>query len=466
MEGTTAPPSLLAAAFGCTFEPGPGTLQSVDDHQVVRLQPGFDHPHAVQQAANRYAAVLDHVVLVHRQQILLPLIRADRPLVDQQRLVRLAEGNAHANEQAGREILLGVLENAAGAQRARVAIDLVVGEIEDAGVGEAVFVGHADLDRESLLLQDLGMQFLAGPEGQLLVLQQHVLVDVEIHVDGIGGDDRRQHGGIARPRLDQVALGDSRAADAAIDGGGDVGELQVQLGVADGGLGRLDRGPMNGQVRHVLLVFVLADRARGTQPLAARQVGLGLVGQRQQPRQLAFRPVQRRLVGTRIDFVQQVSLLHVLAVHEVHLHEITGHPCANFHLAHGLGLAGKLEIVGHFAGDRLADSHLRRRLLGRLGNLLPTTGPTKYEACDAGRSPAHSRGSLVHSLVPFCCCNTSPACQTEIINPMLLPAAAGTRNVKLSRMEMKPRRRVRNRPPSSPAGKYPGTGNNARSPLP
>ena len=158
---------------------------------------------------------------------------------------------------------------------------------------------------------------------------------------------------------------------------------------------------MNGEVRHVLLVLVLADGARGTQPLAARQVGLGLVGQRQQPHQIAFGPVQRRLVGTRIDFVEQVSLLHVLAVHEVHLHEITGHARANFHLAHGLRLAGELKIVGHFARHRLADGHFGRRLLRRLGNPLRTTRQTKQGACDAGGSPPNSRCCHFHQLVPL-----------------------------------------------------------------
>ena len=61
----------------------PGPQQSVHDDQFVGFKPGFDRPHAIQQTADLNGAVLHHVVLVHRQQILLPLIGANRSLADQ-----------------------------------------------------------------------------------------------------------------------------------------------------------------------------------------------------------------------------------------------------------------------------------------------------------------------------------------------------------------------------------------------
>ena len=96
---------------------------------------------------------------------------------------------------------------------------------------------------------------------------------------------------LTRPSMGETILVNSRFNSASVT---------AALAVGDRGLGDLQLGD-------VLLVLVLADCARGTQPLAARQVGLGLVRNGLQPRQLARARSKRRLVGPRVDLEQQVA---------------------------------------------------------------------------------------------------------------------------------------------------------------
>ena len=70
-------------------------LQPADDDPVVRLQPLGDHAQAVLlERPGRDPAVLDLVLGVDHVDVLQPLVRADGPVDDQQRLVRLADRQA------------------------------------------------------------------------------------------------------------------------------------------------------------------------------------------------------------------------------------------------------------------------------------------------------------------------------------------------------------------------------------
>ena len=84
-----------------------------------------------------------------------------------------------------------------------------------------------DLDRGVARVLDLALvdHLLVGDDG--------ALVHVGVGVDGIDADDVGEHRRVAR---DEVAHGDLLAADAAVDGGFDRGEIQVELGGVDGRL--------------------------------------------------------------------------------------------------------------------------------------------------------------------------------------------------------------------------------------
>ena len=89
----------------------------------------------------------------------------------------------------------GVGELAAGLDRARAGIDGLVGVIEEAVVREARLVGQAQVERDGVLsLPEIDPLPLAH---QLPEHEQVALAHVHVSVDGVGPDDRGQHGGLA-----------------------------------------------------------------------------------------------------------------------------------------------------------------------------------------------------------------------------------------------------------------------------
>ena len=124
---------------------------------------------------------------------------------------------------------------------------------------------------------------------------------------GSSGRDRGEH---ARAGSDEVA--DLRLHDPgdAVHRRGDAGEVEIELGLLDRGLGRGNLR-LGGEVGlHGVIQLLLADRlVLGQGPVALHvllglaQLGLGLG-------QLGLGAGQRRLEGARIDFEEQVAAVH------------------------------------------------------------------------------------------------------------------------------------------------------------
>ena len=180
-------------------------------------------------------------------------------------------------------------------------------------------VGQSHLDLNLALLEGLD-DSLAN---QLLNPQHGRLLDVEEGPHRIDGADRGQER-VVGP--DQVSLGDKGPADAAADGSGDPGKLQVQLRRLDLGLGRL-------QVAHVLrllgqvLIDVLLAGGRTQQQLAvtihldSQKLLLGF-----QAFHLPLGLIQGGLERAGIDLVEQVALLDDVAVSEVDFDQVAADP--------------------------------------------------------------------------------------------------------------------------------------------
>jgi hypothetical protein len=168
--------------------------------------------------------------------------------------------------------------------------------------------------------------------------------------------------------------------DAALERGLHLGEAQVQLVVAQLGLGRR-QGRLRPQQLGVALVERGLGRGRGAhQPLGAillelRQLELGL-----RLPDLRLVPVDRRLVGPGIDHEQDLVLLDHLAVVEPDLLEIARDAGANLDLLHRLEASGELVPLGELAHQRRGHRDLGRRRgdspgpAGTLGFALPAGG--------------------------------------------------------------------------------------------
>ena len=83
----------------------------------------------------------------------------------------------------------GIVEHGPGLDRAGAAVDLVIEEIQQSGVGEALLVVQTDLHGNVQLLDAMEDRLPVRPPIEAQVLQQHRLFYVEIDVDRIGGHD-------------------------------------------------------------------------------------------------------------------------------------------------------------------------------------------------------------------------------------------------------------------------------------
>ena len=137
------------------------------------------------------------------------------------------------------------------------------------------------------------------------VPEEDLFVRIEVGVDRIARDDGGEERGLARPARHQVAFGDDRAADAAVDWRCDLRELEVQLRGAERGLdGRRLRGRFLRECRATIVLF-FRDRVLGAKALGAVQLGVGALTRGARARELGAQTIDLRLERPRIDLEQR-----------------------------------------------------------------------------------------------------------------------------------------------------------------
>ncbi|MCY1282329.1 hypothetical protein D9M70_311620 [compost metagenome] len=220
----------------------------------------------------------------------------------------------------------------------------------------------------------------AGLAGQFHIFQVDALVGVEVGVDLVGGHHRGQQ---RLAGVDQVALGDLGAADAAIDGGGDAGEAEVEPGVVQFRLGGGDGGLCFGGSAGAGIGQFGGDGVALTQALtAAGLVGsAGLVGAGLL--QLGFQALDLSLEGTRVDLEQQVAFLHQAAFVEGHAVDVTGNARADFDGFGGFQAAGELIPLVEGLLDHRGDGDFRGCAV-EVGFRCLATGD-QYHCCSKGK---------------------------------------------------------------------------------
>ena len=140
---TPALPASIAAFVGVTAMPGftcCSPLMTITSFAASPLLTTRRPSTLAPSVTGRYSSVLSDL---QREHELLAKIGADRALVDQDRLARLAADELDACEQARREAAVLVVEHRAAADRAALRIDLVVDEVEAARVRIALLVDQA-----------------------------------------------------------------------------------------------------------------------------------------------------------------------------------------------------------------------------------------------------------------------------------------------------------------------------------
>ena len=127
--------------------------------------------------------------------------------------------------------------------------------------------------------------------------------------------------------LNNVALVDKNAPDAAVDRrpDGAIGELKPA--VLDIGFVRLDRGCQRVRVGAELVVLVLGHIVLLDQDLVPFSLIFGIFRLRRVPCQLCLGLLERGIVGTRVDLEEQVALFYILALFKMHSEHFSAYQC-------------------------------------------------------------------------------------------------------------------------------------------
>src|ERR1700757_4184028 len=194
------------------------------------------------------------------------------------------------------------------------AIEGVVDEVERARMSEVVLVGERDLhllgERASLLLAITQERHVVG------------LAHVEVEVYRAGRDERGEQGGGAGARpaaRDQITDGDFVSSDAAREGRGNAGVVEVKPGVVHGGHGIID-SRLRSALLGDLLVGVLDGAGAGLlQGFRARQLAVRETETRAGAFKLRRGLAEFDLIWSRVDQEKQIALVYYIAVLEADL---------------------------------------------------------------------------------------------------------------------------------------------------
>jgi hypothetical protein len=370
-------------------DPVGGGQALLDDEAIADLSAGFD------------ACLGDDVRVVDREHVFALLVEAERGPRDREGSRRRTGRDADASEEAREHAGLGVREDAADLERSRRRCDAQGREVEVALVRIAVLLEEAEGRRDLLLGQGARVLGMRRPDPQ-----QVALVDREVDVERIGLVDLREVRRLAGPP-DEVAGVDEVSSHAAVERSRHARVAQVQLRDLDLRFGAEER---RGRSVAVVLPAIDLGLRRGVlldEAGVARELRRRVAEGRLLRGDLRLGLLELCLVLLGLDREEEVALLHLRAVREVHLLEIALDARDERDRVRRGGVAGELEVARDRLTHGLRDRHRRRRGRGRLRTLPARREPAREheQACGSDRAgePAstlfsHRRPRLPHAV--------------------------------------------------------------------
>ena len=223
----------------------------------------------------------------------------------------------------------------------------------------------------------------AALRGVARIGEIEALIDVEIEIDRVERDDRRQQ---RRVRLHEVADRDQPAVDAARQRRPDLGEFEVEAGSRAAPPARPDAAAWAARIFAPAVVERGDGEVAGLgELLGALELRLGEFEQARRDVDLRLRRVVGRLVGPLVDGEQQIALLDDRAVLEMDLVEIAADARADGDLVDRLEAPDELVVLDDFAHDRLGDGD-DRQLLSCADAVPPNATPSRIAADSAPRA--------------------------------------------------------------------------------
>jgi hypothetical protein len=333
-----------------------------DDHIVCCGDSAAHHPKPVDQRAGGDFPLLDLVAPAYDVNDLVALLRCDRVIRDQQRIVCSGSQKPQMAEHAWCEQQFRIRNLGAAADGAGVRVHRIVHEIHPAFDGVVGLILQAYFDR-------IGMVARLRPRTHLteiFIFQVKRLRPVEDEADRVEIGDICQDRGVLRHEISGCH---APVRGTAVDGRGDAGEAEVERGALHRRFRRQNIGCRLLRRGEPGLIFLLCDGAVGVQLLRARKLDIGVRFRGQRVGFLPLRLVEYRMVGSGIDDEQEVALMDHLAVTEIDGLQITADARPNIHRIDGLEMAHEIVPVDDLPFQRFGgndvDGRRRRRPVSR-----------------------------------------------------------------------------------------------------
>src|SRR5262245_5858803 len=349
--------------FGIDFLTGTHFQQTIHDHSFAGGQALADHLHSGVQCAEFHGTEGCYVVLADNHNQFLPLHADHRALRHKHGLIAGANQYAQTNTYLPREHTLLEITYASHTSRAPLAIYSIIQKVDVTRVEKILLVLQRKLNRHLHFVLVTGKNFF---ERVVItdVAQQRTLIYVRIGIDRVHRDDRRQR--FFSLRRNQVAHGDIGETRVAIDWRSDPAKFQVKSGTFQCGASRQKRalGLQEGGAGFVKI-------SGGRRSLFAKLFGPIVVRGRQfqgRVRLIVFAlgAILVGLIGARIDYEQDLSLLDHIAVLELHFREIAADFRANLNRAQGREATRVFIPIFHLTLFGCGHGDHRRRQFDRL----------------------------------------------------------------------------------------------------
>ncbi len=325
-----------------------------------------------------------------RQHDLARLVRDDGAVRDQHRRIEGRARQPQPAELAGRDEIVGVVDDRPAPQRAGALVDLVVDEVHRSRMRPGVLVGQAD--RDGCLVIARGGQ-LAAQHGPLIA-EEVGLAHVEDEVDRIEGHDggEQRGAGVAGHEIADV---DATVGDPPFDRGPHLGVSQIQLCLVEMGHRRGEIGVGLALLGQPLVQGGLRQRRGGDELAGPVELELGQLRPRPGAVDRGLRLLDGDLIGPGVDHEQQLALLDDLAVREADGLQVARDPGAHVDPLERLEPAGELVIFRELLDQGLGHRHRRRRWCRPLrvgGPVVALATGAECQRRDDGRRRAHRPG--------------------------------------------------------------------------
>ena len=290
-----------------------------------------DDAEAVEEGAECDRTVNGFLLGIDDPDVRAALVVGDGGVADEEGVVLGTAGDADFCEEAGGHEAVLVGKDAAGEDGAGFWIEGIVNEVD---LAEVRPVGLADESHFGGNLLEKGAVALAVFV-ELTVFERRTLIDLDVAVDGVEGDDGGEDGGVFGAAGDEVAFGDTGVADAAGDGGADLGEIEVEFGGAEGGFGTAHGGFASGNRFQASLRLFEGDGLVFAETFGVFGLDGGEFGEGFGFSEDGFGALDGGLEGAGVDGEEEVACFDFRSLDETDLGEVAGYLSADIDLFTG-----------------------------------------------------------------------------------------------------------------------------------